>query len=114
MALADQPVQLLEHVFERLLCEARARTSFRSEVQQAVQAKPIPALQPDGSIQSQVDEARRKRAANALQARCKRSASASAPQARHKRATSAQQARRKRVQIALLLMLSAPEFLVQP
>ena len=79
MALADQPVQLVEHVFARLLYEAPARSSFRSEVQQAVQATPIPALQPDGSNQAQVDEARR-----------------------------------KRVQIALLLTLSAPEFLVQP
>jgi len=96
MALADQPVQLLEHVFERLLCEARARTSFRSEVQQAVQAKPIPALQPDGSIQAQVDEARRKRAANALQAQRKRKRTASAPQARHKRTASAPQARADR------------------
>ncbi len=66
LALAATPEALVDHVLARLVYGDPGRGRFRSEVLQAVQATPLPALQPGGANQGAVDQALRQRVRIAL------------------------------------------------
>ncbi len=69
IALADKPAELVERITTRLMAD-QAGAALKAEIVAAVESVAIPALKPDGSNQSSVDNARKNRVWMALTLAC--------------------------------------------